>query len=70
MNISNISWNRGDLQSDIDHAIVNTSMMYLLSSGSFINLPPISDHRPLLIYGNSIPTDNAFFFTKEVYPLG
>jgi len=56
LNGSNISWKRGDLQSDIDHALVNTIMMYLLSSGSFINFPPISDHKSLLIYGNSIPT--------------
>ena len=65
LNGSNMSWYRGDRESDIDHAIVNKSMMDLLSSGSFIDFPPISDHKPLLIHGNSLSTDNAFSLPKK-----
>jgi len=41
LNGFNMSWYRGGLESDIDHAIVNKSMMNLLSSSSFIDFPPI-----------------------------
>ena len=63
---SNISWCKGNRESDIDHAVVNESMMSLLSSGSFINYPPISDHKPLLVYGESFSSDNTFSSPKKV----
>jgi len=46
-----ISLCRGDRESDIDHAIVNSHMLNLLSHGSFIDFSSISDHKSLLISG-------------------
>ena len=63
---SPISWSRGDHESDIDHALVNKHMLNLLSHGSFIDYPLISDHKPLLISGKSIPTDTSFITPKKV----
>jgi hypothetical protein len=48
LNGSSISWISGNRSSDINHAIVNSKMKELLSSGSFIDYYSISDHKPLL----------------------
>ena len=64
LNGSIISWSKGNHESAIDHAVINSSMMNLLSSGSFIDFPPISDHKPLLILGKSFSPDNSFSTPK------
>ena len=62
---STTSWSKGKRSSDIDHAIVNDKMLKLLSSGSFIDFPPISDHKPLLIYGKSFSPETSFSSPKK-----
>ena len=65
LNGSNISWNKGFRQSAIDHAVINNSMLNLISYGSFIDYPPISDHKPLLVFGKSFSSDNTFTSPKK-----
>jgi len=62
---SNISWCKGFRQSAIDHAIINTSMMNHISYGSFIDYPPISDHKPLLVLGKLFSSDSTFTSPKK-----
>ena len=62
---SSISWIRGDQESDIDHALINSHMKDLLSHGSFVDFPPISDHKPLLVTGISNPSDSSFIIPKK-----
>jgi len=64
---SNISWYKGFHQSSIDHAIINASMMNHISYGSFIDYPPISDHRPLLVFGKSFSSDSTFTSPKKFF---
>ena len=43
-------------------------MLDLLSYGTFIDFPPISDHKPLLIKGKCLSldnSDNSFFMPKK-----
>ena len=47
INGSPISWTRGRYSSDIDHALVNSSILDILSSAYFINFLSASDHKPL-----------------------
>ena len=65
LNGSNISWSKGSRQSAIDHALINSSMMNLISYGSFIDYPPISDHKPLLVFGKYFSSDNTFTSPKK-----
>jgi len=62
---SPMSWCRGSQESDIDHALVNSHMLKLLSHGSLIDFFSISDHKPLLISGRAIPIDNSFTIPKK-----
>jgi len=52
-------------KSAIDHAIVNGKMKELIFSASFVDIPPISDHRPLLIVSKNIVKDNSFIIPKK-----
>ncbi len=65
LNGSSISWISGDRESDIDHALINSPMEDLLSHGSFVDYPPISDHKPLLVTGISNPSDSSFSIPKK-----
>ena len=65
VNGSSISWSRGNQSSDIDHALVNSRMKELLTSGSFIDYYPVSDHKPLILKGKSIPS-NGFLNPKKI----
>jgi len=65
INGSPISWISGNRKSAIDHAIVNGKMKELIFSASFIEFPPISDHRPLLIVSKNIVKDNSFILPKK-----
>lgn len=64
INGSNISWSKGHNFSDIDHAIVNQKMLELLSYARFIDDYPLSDHKPLLLYNKTLPSD-SFSFPKK-----
>ena len=50
INGSPISWTRGLYSSDIDHALVNSSMLDKILSAYFIDYPFVSDHKPLVVY--------------------
>jgi len=65
INGSCISWNSGSRSSAIDHAIVNSSMKELIFSVSFVDFPPISDHKPLLIFSEEVPKDSSFVTPKK-----
>jgi len=39
-----------DIHSDIDYALVNSSMSNKISSVYFVDHPSISDHKPLRVY--------------------
>jgi len=62
---SSISWISGNRSSDIDHALVNSKMNDLLTSGYFVDYYPVSDHKPLILKGKSIPSDD-FLVPKKV----
>ena len=62
---SNISWFRGDLCSDIDHAIINCPMSERISSAMFVDYFPISDHKPLLVHCNDVCLDDSFSLPKN-----
>ena len=65
INGSCISWNSGYRSSAIDHAIVNSRMKELIFSASFVDFPPISDHKPLLIFSEEVPKDSSFVTPKK-----
>lgn len=66
INGSNISWSRGHLETDIDHAIVNNKMLEKISSAIFIDkFEPVSDHKPLLIHCNAMSSNDIFTLPKN-----
>jgi len=65
LNGSPISWVSGSRSSAIDHAIINEPMKNLLSSASIIDFSPISDHKPLLVFGNYFDDNNTFSLPKK-----
>jgi len=65
INGSCISWNSGSCSSAIDHAIDNSRMKELILSEFFVNFPPISDHKPLLIFSEEVPKDSSFVTPKK-----
>jgi len=65
INGSYISWNSGSCSSEIDHAIVNSRMKELIFSASFVDFPPISDHKPLLIFSEEVPKDTSYVIPKK-----
>ena len=62
---SNVSWTRGEYSSDIDHAIVNSKMLEKIAFASFIDYPPISDHKPLLVYCKDTTLNDSFSLPKN-----
>jgi len=66
INGSPISWTRGSYSSDINHALVNSSMLVKISSAYFVDYPSISDHKPLMIYcKKKLPQMNHFCYQKK-----
>jgi len=65
INGSPISWTRGSFSSDIDHALVNSSMLVKISSAYFVDYPSVSDHKPLMVYCKKIATDESFLLPKK-----
>ena len=65
INGSPISWTRGRYSSDIDHALVNSSMLDKISSSYFVDYPSVSDHKPLVVYCKKITTDESFLLPKK-----
>ena len=57
---STVSWSRGELSSDIDHAIINMHISNRISSATFVDYFPISDHRPLLVRCSDTSFDDQF----------
>jgi len=51
-----------DIHSDIDYALVNSSMSNKISSVYFVDHPSISDHKPLRVYWKKTTTNESFFF--------
>jgi len=60
-----ISCTRGSFSSDIDHALVNSSMLVKISSTYFVDYPSVSDHKPLMVYCKKIATDESFLLPKK-----
>ena len=60
INSSTFSWTRGSYSSDIDHALVNLSMLVKISSAYFVDYPSVSDHKPLMVYCKKITTNESF----------
>ena len=58
-------WNRGRYSSDIDHALINSSMLDKILSTYFVDFPSVSDHKPLVVYCMKITTDKLFFLPKK-----
>ena len=67
INGSPISWTRGRYSSDIDHALVNSSMLDKISSAYFVDFPSVLDHKPLVVYSKKATTDESFFVTKKKF---
>jgi len=66
INGSPISWTRGSYSSDIDHALVNSSMLVKISSAYFDDYPSVPDHKPLMVYCKKITTQmNHFCYQKK-----
>jgi len=65
INVSLISWTRGRYSSNIDHALVNSSMLDKISSAYFIDYPSISDYKPLIVYYKKTTTDESFLLPKK-----
>ena len=65
INGSPISWSNVYRSSDIDHAVVNTKMLELISYARFVDSYPLSDHKPLIIYNKEISSD-SFITPKKV----
>jgi len=63
--VHSISWTRGSFSSDIDHALVNSSMLSKISSTYFIDYPSVSDHKPLIVYCKKTTTDELFLLPKK-----
>ena len=38
-----------DIQSDINHALVNSSMLVKISNAYFVDYPSVSDHKPFMV---------------------
>ena len=70
INGSTISWTRGRYSSDIDNALVNSSMLDKISSAYFVDYPSVSDHKPLIVYCKKITTDESFLLPKKICKMG
>jgi len=66
INGSPISWKRGSYSSDIDHALVNSSMLVKISSTYFVDYPSVSDHKPLMVYCKKLPQMNHLCYQKNL----
>jgi len=56
---------RGRYSSDIDHALVNSSMLGKISSAYFSDFPSIFDQRPLGISCKKTTADESFLLPKK-----
>jgi len=65
INSSSISWTRDSYSSDIDHALVNSSMLVKILSAYFVDYPSVSDHKPLVVYCKKTTTDESFLLPKK-----
>ena len=67
INKSSISWTRGRYSSDIDHELVNSSMLEknIIPCTYFIDYPSISDHKLLIVYYKKIIIDESFLLPKK-----
>jgi len=59
-----ISWTRGRYSPELDHALVNSSMLNKISSAYFIDYPSVSDHKPLVVYCKKTTTNESFLLPK------
>jgi len=70
---SPISWTRVWYSSDIDLALVNSSMLDKISNYYFVDYPSVSDHKPLVACYKKTIIDESFFFfffLKKNFKLG
>ena len=66
INSSTFSWTRGSYSSDIDHALVNLSMLVKISSAYFVDYPSVSDqYTSHMVYCKKITTDESFLLPKK-----
>jgi len=65
INGSPISWTRGKYLSDINHELVNSSILNKISSAYFVNYPSVYDHKPLVVYCKKATTDESFLLQKK-----
>ena len=54
-------------QSDIDHALVNSSMLDKISSVYFVDYPSVSDHKPLVFCCKKTTTNESFLLPKKKF---
>ena len=66
INVSPISWTRCKYSSDIDYALVNSSVLDKKSSTYFVDYPFVSDHKPLVVYFKKTTTDESFLLRKNL----
>ena len=62
---SNVSWTRGEFCSDIDHVIINDSLLDKISSALFVDYFPISDHKPLLVQCKDLSVQDPFTLPRN-----
>jgi hypothetical protein len=55
INGSLITWTRGRYSSDIDNALINSSILDKISSAYFVDYPSISNHKPLVFIARKLP---------------
>jgi hypothetical protein len=65
INISPISWIRGRYSSDIDHTLVNSSMLDKISSAYSMAILLYLIINPLIVYCKKITTDESFLLPKK-----
>jgi len=56
---------RDRYSSDIDHALVNSSMLDKISSAYFVDFPSVSNHKLLIVYCKKITTNESFLLPKK-----
>ena len=65
LNGSSILWTRSKHSVDIDHALVNSSMLDKISSADFVDFLSVSDHKPLEVYCKKTTTDESFLLSNK-----
>ena len=66
INGSPISWTRGRYSSDIDHTLVNSSILNKISSAYFVDYLSVSDHKPPQFIIRKLPQMNHFCYQKNL----